>query len=801
MAPGQRPAPADRTFRSRRLDLAGTRDFATPGSGAARRRALTEHTRRWLGQVWDRAGAGRRLEGVALAAVGSLARGDSGPLSDLDLILLHHPRGLSDEHVAAFADRLWYPVWDSGARLDHSVRTVAECRAVAATDLSAAVSLLDIVHVAGDPDVVAAARSTVAHDWRANARTRLPEMEAAVAARYARHGDLAHLVEPDLKEARGGLRDMGLLRSLAAAWLADRPHGEVDAAYRHLLDVRDAVHVVTGRSRDRLGREDQDACAALLGLPDADALLTQVSGSARVIAYAAHTTLRRAGQSQRARVLRVRPRRPQLVPLGYGLYRHDGEVVLGPSAAPRSDPLLPLRAALVAARNRLPLAPATLHNLAGQVPPLPEPWPALARELFTDLLATGPALVPVWEGLDLAGVVDRWLPEWSAVRCRPQRSPVHRHTVDRHLVETVVVAGGMLRDVDRPDLLVLAALLHDIGKVAGSRDHAADGAETAARVARRMGLAGPELELVVRLVREHLTLVELATRRDPADPGTLSALALAVDGSVRTLDLLRVLTEADARAAGPMAWTDWRAGLVDRLCARGRQALGSGPDANGTVAAEPLAGRLEEYLTGPELEQLALGRPVVHVEVNGGAHRILVTDRDRVGLFADTAGLLAAMGFAVRSATLRTGDGLAANEWWVDSPGGQVPVAELIVRDLVRVADGDRGPLALIGRRRAERPARRLVPGSPDQTRALVLSGASESATVIEVRTWDRPGLLHDIGITLARASLTLRSAHIATHAGYAIDTLYVTEHTGAVLAPARAARAVAMIIDACDGT
>ena len=342
--------------------------------------------------------------------------------------------------------------------------------------------------MAGDADVVNAARSTVAHDWRANARTRLGEMQESVVQRHARQGDLAHLIEPDLKEAHGGLRDMSVLRALTAAWLTDRPHGEVDEAYERILDVRDAIHVVTGRGRDRLTRDDQDACAALLGYTDADDLLTDLSTSARTIAYAVDGTLRRAMQSQRARTLRVGPRRPQLAPLGYGLYRHDGEAVLGPSADLSSDPIIPLRAAVVAARGGIPLSPTTLKNLAATAPALPEPWPEVARNLFADLLASGPGLVTVWEGLDLAGVVERWIPEWQAVRSRPQRNAVHRHTVDRHLIETVVAASGMVRDVARPDLLMLAAVLHDIGKVPGSQDHSVTGAELADTVLRRMGV-------------------------------------------------------------------------------------------------------------------------------------------------------------------------------------------------------------------------------------------------------------------------------------------------------------------------
>jgi [protein-PII] uridylyltransferase len=784
---------------SRRLDLAGTRTFATPGAGQTRRRALAEFGFGWLQELWREACAGRRHEGVALAAVGSLARGDSGPLSDYDLVLVHHPRGLSGKEVGAFADKLWYPIWDAGVRLDHSVRTVADCRAVASDDLSAAVGLLDLTHVAGDADVVNAARSTVAHDWRANARTRLGEMQDSVIQRHARQGDLAHLIEPDLKEAHGGLRDMSVLRALTAAWLTDRPHGEVDEAYERILDVRDAIHVVTGRGRDRLTRDDQDACAALLGYTDSDDLLTDLSTSARTIAYAVDGTLRRAMQSQRARTLRVGPRRPQLAPLGYGLYRHDGEAVLGPSADLSSDPIIPLRAAVVAARGGIPLSPTTLKNLAATAPVLQEPWPEVARNLFADLLASGPGLVTVWEGLDLAGVVERWIPEWKAVRSRPQRNAVHRHTVDRHLIETVVAASGMVRDVARPDLLMLAAVLHDIGKVPGSQDHSETGAELADTVLQRMGVNDADRRTVVRLVREHLTLVELATRRDPEDPATIAALSEAVDGSATTLDLLRALTEADASAAGPKAWSDWRAGLVQRLYQACRTALTAQPtqtEGEGPLVVEPIE---TLPLSDDALDRIASGEPYITVSSLGGAHRIDIIDRDRAGLFADTAGLLAAHGFVVRSAIVRTVDGLAVNEWWVDSPGSETPLPQVIARDLVRVAKGDRAPLGKLQRRKST-GVRSPGSGSVDSTRAMVISSASNSATVIEVRATDRPGLLQDIGITLARASLSVRSAHIATYAGQTPDTFYVTEFGGGQLAPARAAQAVAMIIDTCDG-
>ena len=195
-----------------------------------------------------------------------------------------------------------------------------------------------------------------------------------------------------------------------------------------------------------------------------------MSAAARVIAYALDGTLRRAAQSQRARTLRVGPRRPTLTPLGYGLFLHDGEAVLGRRRVAEHRPH---PRAASGARRRAQRRPARPGH-----PEQPRSWPRRpcrppgppdALALFADLLAAGPGLVAVWEGLDLVGIVERWIPQWATVRCRPQRNAVHRHTVDRHSVETVVRASGLVRDVQRPDLLLLAALLHDIGKAQGTR--------------------------------------------------------------------------------------------------------------------------------------------------------------------------------------------------------------------------------------------------------------------------------------------------------------------------------------------
>ncbi|WP_308307287.1 [protein-PII] uridylyltransferase [Streptomyces sp. ISL-10] len=775
-------------------------------SGPPRRAALAKLTDDWLAALFATAALETGVRGAALVAVGGYGRGELSPRSDLDLLLLHD--GNADPAaVATVADRIWYPIWDLGLALDHSVRTPAEARRTAGEDLKVQLGLLDARAVAGDLGLVASLRTAVLADWRNQAPRRLPELDELCRERAARQGELQYLLEPDLKEARGGLRDVTALRAVAASWLADAPREGLAEARRTLLDVRDALHRTTGRATDRLALQEQDQVAAELGLLDADALLRQVYEAARTVSYATDVTWREVGRVLRSRAVRPRLRamlsggrsvQPERTPLAEGVVVQDGEVVLARTARPDRDPVLTLRAAAAAAQSGLPVSRHAVRRLAQAAGPLPVPWPAEAREELVTLLGAGESTVPVWEALEAEGLITRLIPDWERVRCRPQRNAVHTWTVDRHLVETAVKASALTRRVGRPDLLLAAALLHDIGK-GWPGDHSVAGETIARDVAARIGFDRADVEVVATLVRHHLLLVETATRRDLDDPATVASVASLV-GSAGTLELLHALTEADALATGPAAWSSWRGSLVADLVRRVTAVLAGDPppepdDAAPTAEQERLA--VEALRTREPV--LALHAQATTPQEEGGTEpvgvELLIALPDQPGVLPAVAGVLALHRLTVRAADLRAielptelGDGsVLVLDWRVAAEYGSLPQATRLRADLVRALDGSLDIRSRLAEREAAYPRRRGVTAPPP--RVTLAPAGSRRATVIEVRAQDAPGLLHRIGRALETAAVRVRSAHVSTLGANAVDAFYVTDPKGLPLPPSEAAQ------------
>jgi [protein-PII] uridylyltransferase len=495
-----------------------------------------------------------------------------------------------------------------------------------------------------------------------------------------------------------------------------------------------------------------------------------------------------------------RPPQPERTPLAEGVVELDGEVVLARTARPERDPVLPLRAAAAAAQSGLPISRHAVRRLgqAMTAGPLPVPWPAEAREELVTLLGAGEPTVPVWEALEAEGLITRLVPDWERVRCRPQRNAVHTWTVDRHLVETAVKASELTRHVGRPDLLLVAALLHDIGK-GWPGDHSVAGETIARDVATRIGFDRADVGVIATLVRHHLLLIETATRRDLDDPATVASVACVV-GSAGTLELLHALTEADALATGPAAWSSWRGSLVADLVRRVAAVLAGDAPAEPDDQAAPSAE--QERLA---IEALRTGEPVLALHAqpeapaeDGGPEpvgvELLIALPDQPGVLPAVAGVLALHRLTVRAADLRAidlpsevGDGaVLVLNWRVAAEYGSLPQASRLRADLVRALDGSLDIRGRLAEREAAYPRRRGVKAPPP--RVTVAAAGSRLATVIEVRAHDAPGLLHRIGRALEGAAVRVRSAHVSTLGANAVDTLYVTDEAGSPLGDAEAA-------------
>lgn len=505
--------------------------------------------------------------GTALVATGSLARRDMTPYSDLDLILLHP----DDQPVTqAEAEGIWYPIWDAKYRLNYAVRTPGDCATMISADSTAALALLELVHLRGDASLSATTRTAVLRRWRTEISRRFDDLTETAIERWRRSGSVVTMTHPDLKNGRGGLRDIALLRALALGNLADLP--DLAHQQRLLVDIRTQLHVHTRRVRDVLDPEFAAAVATDLGYRDRYDLTAALADAARTIDDAVTGALAAARSVVTSR---ARGRRGSS---GSGLRRpldvdvvDDGGTIRLSRHPDLTDAGLLLRVSSAAARTGLKVSESTWRQLT-RLPEPPETWPKVMVDDFIATLSSPEHSRRVINQLDHEGLWGKLVPWWDHIRNRLPRERTHIHTIDQHLLVTVANCASASVTVARPDLLLLAALLHDLGK-GYSRPHETVGAGFAARLAATMGFHHRDRARLQTLVAEHTTIARLAASHDPETEQPLDELLNAVNHDLLTLNLLLVLTEADAKATGPGVWNQRLSTGLNILARRARHRL------------------------------------------------------------------------------------------------------------------------------------------------------------------------------------------------------------------------------------
>ncbi len=707
-------------------------------------------------------------EAVALSAVGGYGRGELSPGSDIDLLILHDGRS-SPEALSVFVNAILYPLWNSSRSVDHSVRTRFETHESASSDVKVALGLLDIRLIAGEAILVEGVARDAQENWIKNFSKYKDSLRQTIQERTEISGELAYLLEPDLKEARGGLRDINTLRAIARSEVVEVALDRVAAAESLLTNVRDSLHSVSGRSRDQLLLTEQDKVAADLDFADADILMFEVARAARAVDYVMDLTWHRIEHPASKKFWR----RPKQTALSKGIELVNGELTLESHFDIGSDPGIGLRAAALSAQRGLPLSIEACIAIAEDFTDLPRPWPRQSREDLVALIGSGAAMIKVFEALDQEGLIGRWIPEWEHVRFLPQRNVLHHHTVDRHMLETAVKAAALTRSVRRPDLLLVGALFHDIGKGFVGKDHSDYGSELIIPLARRLGFSEKDVATLSLMVKEHLLLSAVATRRDLDDPQTIASVLSRVPDP-DSLELLHALSIADGEATGKAAWSTWKATLVQDLVDRCLAAM------QGATAAK------RPELTEAQLRKMQSRELSIEIRTREEGYEIEIVSPDRVGLLSIVAGVLSISRMDLRSARTRTVDGVAVMTWLValdvHSP---VPESEQLTIILQKALDGELDINAKIEERIKNF---RRFPGIPVPPPVVTANNdIATEATILEVRMHDRPGVLYNLTKIISRFGVDIRAAIVATLGAEAFDTLYITDVQGGALSEERA--------------
>ncbi len=751
-------------------------------------------------------------EKLTLIAVGGYGRGVLAPYSDLDLLFLRPWKTTArTETVAEF---MLYVLWDLGLKVGSSARSCEEGLSLARSDMTVRTALLEARYLTGDQplaeDFLKKFRDQVAKaDPRAFIAAKMEERDT----RHSRAGAVRYRVEPNIKDGKGGLRDLNTLFWIARSLAPDSPLGArvlddlltarerrtFEEAFDFLWRVRAHLHLTAGRAEEKLTFDLQPEVARRMGWrgrgdePAVERFMRRYFLTARdvgALTRAMSATLEARQQKNTLSLSRLIPGRRKN--LGVTGFIEDGGrlSVTGPEVF-AEDPVKLLTLFVCADAHDLDLHPhafsAVTRSLALVTPKLRRDPRATAALLH--VLAHGQRPYRILTIMNETGLLGRFLPEWGRIVGQTQFNMYHAYTVDEHTLQAIGIINDIARGklkADHPlasdiihliadiEVLMLAMLLHDVGK-GGERGQLEDGAIAARRACERLGIETRRIELVVWLVRHHLALSDYAQKRDVSDPATVRAFAELV-GDPERLRLLLVLTVADVRAVGPGVWNGWKGQLMRTLYDQvSRLFRGEDVDRETPLADHPdLVGRARRDGIAAAATVRAAGDLSQTTEIS-------VAAQDRPGLFADLAETMAALGADITDARVATTDeGLVLDVFQVQDGSG-APYGQAEPRRLTELV------AALESAARADGAIRPAPEPRPSSRRAafdvrpvvMIDAAATEDATVIEVSGADRPGLLAQLSRALTDHGLSIRSAHIASFGERAVDSFYVVDTAG----------------------
>jgi [protein-PII] uridylyltransferase len=820
-----------------------------------------------------------RLQGYRLAviAVGGYGRRELCLASDVDLLFLY--RGKINPYVETLTEAIMQRLWDARLVVGGAARTIRDCLRIGSQDLSTFTSYLDARFLIGDPalfsELERQVRDYVRQDPTAFIEAKLEEQRV----RHERYGESLYLLQPNVREGVGGLRDYHTARWIARAvrWHVRAPehlrlHGFVDdselsdltSALEFLWRARNELHR-SGRKDDRLHFAAQEKLAALFGFENTE----QTLGVEELMrAYYTHArAIERVSRRVRDHVLELDRRRRGARSGATRSVEEGFAIVDGRLEIPHSNLLLERPARLFSA-----LAVAQQHDveLSARAQRLLRRYASLIDErfredpeaaaLFRQILCSRRRVYRTLSLMTELGLLGRYIPEFGLLIGLWQQDLYHTYTVDVHSLflveqlrrigrgrfsEELPLATKLIRELERPLVLYLSCLLHDIGKGRGG-SHSAKGAALIPPICKRLGLNDEETEDVQFLVLHHLTLSSMAERRDVHDFRLIVNLANVVE-TRRRLRNLYLLTVADIRSVSKEAWTVWKGGLLEALYRNAAEWLEAGvgdesaprfflqraaeqaaktqaeatailaragvpkPSVDGFLASMPRRYLLHHgpaevaqhvqaalaYLATSKVASVAMFRAESAEEPFQG---LVVLAQDRPGLFATVTGVLRASGHDVFGAQVYTTRERLAVDIFEVAPftGGEVEQEvdrERLEARLVSVLEGHRKMSDLTGPRGKEKPVAPRV--SPSSVR--VSNGESDFFSIVDVATTDRPGLLYDITRTLAALGLDIVTSRVSTRASRVNDAFYVTHNGFKITEPARLREIERAVLDAVE--